>query len=78
MFWNANSTLVASRAEVSMKERLFSAEATNAHHQHKFTYSQLFLEYQPAISFASSVVTALKCLKSLLFPTNMITILLSA
>ena len=25
MFWNASSTLLASRAEVSMKERLFSA-----------------------------------------------------
>lgn len=24
MFWNASSTLLASRAEVSMKERLFS------------------------------------------------------
>lgn len=24
MFWKANSTLLASRAEVSMKERLFS------------------------------------------------------
>ena len=27
MFWNANSTLLASRAEVSMKERLFSPVA---------------------------------------------------
>jgi hypothetical protein len=25
MFWNADSTLLASRAEVSMNERLFSA-----------------------------------------------------
>lgn len=30
MFWKASSTLLASRAEVSMKERLFSPAATSA------------------------------------------------
>lgn len=56
MFWNANSTLLASRADVSIKLRLFSL----------------------ANCFASSVGTALKCLKSLLLPTSMMTMLLSA
>jgi hypothetical protein len=56
IFWNANSTLLASNADVSIKLRLFSL----------------------ANALASSVGTALKCFKSLLFPTSIITILLSA
>ena len=56
MFWKACSTLEASRAEVSMNDRLFSA----------------------ANAFASSVGTARRCFKSLLLPTSITTMLLSA
>ena len=54
--WNESSTLLESRAEVSMKDKPFSA----------------------ANCLASSVGTARKCLKSLLLPTNMMTIFVSA
>jgi hypothetical protein len=55
-FWNASSTLLASKAEVSMKLNPFCT----------------------ANSRASSVGTARRCLKSLLFPTSMITMFVSA
>lgn len=56
IFWNAVSTLVESKADVSMKDKPFLS----------------------ANALASSVGTARRCLKSDLFPTNMITIFWSA
>lgn len=74
--WKDNSTLVASSAEVSINERPFSAISLK--HEH-FSFSTIFLmDHLPANCLASSVGTALKCLKSLLFPTSMITIFESA
>ena len=72
MFWNANSTLLASRAEVSIKDRLLSPEMCQ-HWIHRFSQVHVL-----ANCLASSVGTALKCLKSLLFPTSMITMFESA
>ena len=56
MLWKAVSTFVESRAEVSIKLRLFCS----------------------AKDLASSVGTALRCLRSDLFPTSMMTMLESA
>jgi len=70
MFWNASSTFEASRAEVSINDNEFSAT-----HQYIITAGIWRL---PAKALASSVGTALKCLKSDLFPTNIMTIFESA
>lgn len=79
IFWNANSTLLASRAEVSINERLLSP--TNDLNQHLSHIVHLL--HSPrrdslANCLASSVGTARKCLKSLLFPTNIMTMFASA
>jgi hypothetical protein len=72
MFWKASSTLLASRAEVSMKDRLFSPE-------HVSVMPNVYdLLNALANCLASSVGTALRCRKSLLFPTSMMTIFESA
>ena len=75
MFWKASSTLLASRADASMKERLFSPMMVSmlAHDQVKSTPPDVL-----ANCLASSVGTARRCRKSLLFPTSMITMLESA
>lgn len=72
--WKAPSTFEASRADVSMNERLFSAvEGRNG--QICGEEEQLHI---PAKAFASSVGTARRCFKSLLFPTNIMMMLASA
>ena len=72
MFWKASSTLLASRAEVSMKDRLFSPEHVSLMPDVEKLVNTL------ANCLASSVGTALRCRKSLLFPTSMMTIFESA
>lgn len=77
IFWKASSTLLASRAEVSMNDRLLSPALPSAHSN--VPRSLLTVGYNLlANCFASSVGTALRCLKSLLFPTSIITIFASA
>jgi hypothetical protein len=79
-FWKASSTLLASKAEVSMKLRPFSL-ATKRKVQVSFvSQHRLGLHIGSLIqkSLAVSVATALRCLKSLLFPTSMITMFVSA
>jgi len=79
MFWNASSTLLASSAEVSMKERWFSARCSSNQLQQFVARFGIPAEgLIPAKFFASSVGTALRCLRSLLFPTSMMTIFESA
>ena len=71
--WKADSTFDASSADVSMKDRLFSARSNG--------YSsgrEVEARYVLAKVFASSVGTARRCFKSLLLPTNMITMFESA
>ena len=75
MFWNASSTLLASKADVSMNERLLSPAPCQPLVSDPVKRCR---QYELANCLASSVGTALKCLKSLLFPTNMITIFASA
>ena len=74
MVWKADSTLEASNAEVSMKDKPLStvtlALEQRANHGEETD--------APEKVFASSVGTALKCFKSLLFPTSMMTMLESA
>jgi len=72
MFWKASSTLLASRAEVSIKDRLFSPKHVSLMSDVEKLINTL------ANCFASSVGTALRCRKSLLFPTSMMTIFESA
>lgn len=77
MFWNASSTLLASRAEVSMKERLFSPVDRQYNPQYSPNDPKTGIHIL-ANCLASSVGTALKCRRSLLFPTSMITMFESA
>jgi hypothetical protein len=77
MFWNASSTLLASRADVSIKDKWFSPVHGSINKRSLFgviRQDQCIL----AKDLASSVGTALRCRKSLLFPTSMITMLASA
>lgn len=74
MFWKASSTLLASSAEVSMKERLFSPIERKCQRQ----TMQACKENSLANCLASSVGTARRCLKSLLLPTSIMTMLESA
>ena len=76
MFWKASSTLLASKADVSIKERLFSPGRTTVSSSSMFPRHAM--HYVLANCLASSVGTARRCLKSLLFPTNMMTMLESA
>lgn len=73
MVWKADSTFDASSAEVSINESSFSAVRKSA--SEPFSHNRFDIL---AKDFASSVGTALKCFKSLLFPTSMITIFESA
>src|SRR6266404_1209824 len=73
--WNADSTFDASSADVSINDSPFSA----AHHQKsQLTSLEGGEPNPPAKDFASSVGTARRCLRSLLLPTNMMTIFESA
>jgi hypothetical protein len=78
MFWKASSTLLASRADVSMKERWFSpagnGQSANGAAQGRLHRNDDIL----AKALASSVGTARRWRKSLLFPTSMMTMLASA
>jgi hypothetical protein len=93
MVWKADSTLEASNAEVSMKERPFSAgshqlrpQIVSAKRPAKGTRSHPLPFHSPRVippdslanAFASSVGTALRCFKSLLLPTSMMTMFWSA
>ena len=71
---NASDTLEASRAEVSMNSNPFWAAEQSIH-----AAASEGVENSPhAKAAASSVGTALRCFKSLLLPTNMMTMLESA
>ncbi len=72
--WKADSTFEASSADVSMNDSPFS---TNIFGQHLGSKRKM-KACVPENAFASSVGTALKCFKSLLFPTSMITMFESA
>lgn len=74
MVWKADSTFEASRADVSMNERLLSA-VEGKNRQLSGEEERL---HAPAKAFASSVGTARRCFKSLLFPTSIMTMLASA
>lgn len=78
MFWNASSTLLASRADVSMKERWFSPGFQLSAFRTRRCRGQREAGDILAKALASSVGTARRCLKSLLLPTSMMTMLLSA
>lgn len=87
MFWNASSTLLASRADVSMNERWFSPvhEVSAWISLHALLAPHRTAPHVPggradslANALASSVGTARRCRKSLLLPTNMMTIFASA
>jgi len=71
---NASDTLEDSKAEVSMNNNPFWAAEESIH----TTSSEGVKDNPHAKAAASSVGTALRCFKSLLFPTNMITMLESA
>lgn len=74
--WNADSTFEASSAEVSMNDNPFSA-ASIAQSDHK-AQKEREKSNELANALASSVGTALRCFKSLLLPTSMITMFVSA
>ena len=78
MFWKASSTLLASRADVSMKERLLSPAKREKVSQQSSGAEKGGRVCILANCLASSVGTARRCLKSLLLPTSMMTMLLSA
>lgn len=75
MVWNADSTFEASRADVSMNERSFSAVEGEIG---RYLCSEDEQPDEPAKAFASSVGTARRCFRSLLFPTSMTMIFASA
>lgn len=87
IFWKADSTFDASNAEVSMKDRPFSAAISSARYSQASVMcfrrgGSLYpprrhnrvVHHSLAKAFASSVGTARRCFKSLLFPTSMMTI----
>lgn len=87
MFLNASSTFVESNADVSINESVFFSN-TRRDVRH-LRYAQNHTERTlfgiivsrcdlPANARASSVGTALRCRRSLLFPTSIMTMLLSA
>ena len=76
MVWNADSTFDASSADVSMKDRPFSA--VRVRRMSEVALHENDEGYGPANAFASSVGTARRCFKSLLFPTSMMTMFESA
>ena len=71
---NASDTLEDSKAEVSMNNNPFWAVKKSAH----TTQSEGAESNPHAKAAASSVGTALRCFKSLLLPTNMMTMFESA
>lgn len=81
MFWKASSTLLASKADVSMKERLLSpgeCQLTSSLSNYLDNCQCHRVRHVLANCLASSVGTARRCLKSLLLPTSMMTMLESA
>ena len=72
MVWKADSTFEASSAEVSMNDKPFSAVESMVSVVQGQAHGK---EGLPAKLLASSVGTALRCFKSLLFPTSMMTML---
>ena len=78
MVWKADSTLDASSADVSMKDRPFSAEIRLGMSTSDYNKTKSSEGHAPANAFASSVGTARRCFKSLLFPTSMMTMFESA
>lgn len=74
MVWKADSTFEASSADVSMNDRPFSAREQELDGLHRL----LEKSHAPEKAFASSVGTARRCFKSLLFPTSIMTMLESA
>jgi hypothetical protein len=76
MVWKAPSTFEASSADVSMKDRPFSAAKKNP--ESESNYIGKWIEDSLENALASSVGTALRCFKSLLFPTSMMTMFESA
>lgn len=81
IFWNAESTLVESRAEVSMNERPFSAVKLKVIPwllPQPTSMGWIRKRDVPQKALASSVETALRCLRSHLLPTSVITMFESA
>ncbi len=76
MVWKADSTFEASSADVSMNDNPFSAARTPRRQVETSHGGNTRHSLENA--FASSVGTARRCFKSLLFPTSMMTMFESA